>query len=149
MNIRPATSDELPDVLRLYAQPAFDDGAVLDDLSARRLFARFADYPDYTLYVAEDNGAIVGSFAMLVMINLGHMGSPSAIVEDVVVDPSLQGRGIGKELMQAAMTHAREKGCYKLVLSSNARRVKAHAFYDSLGFERHGVSFHVNLKRPA
>ena len=54
------------------------------------MLERFADYPDYTLYVAEQAGDVVGSFALLVMDNLGHLGAPSAIVEDVVVAPALQ-----------------------------------------------------------
>jgi predicted GNAT family acetyltransferase len=35
----------------------------------------------------------------------------------------------------------REAGCYKMALSSNVKRAAAHAFYESLGFERHGYSF--------
>lgn len=149
MKVRAATVDDMSQVLRLYAQPSFDDGSVLDEASARELLEKFADYPDYGLYVVEIDQAIIGSFALLVMINLGHMGAPSAIVEDVVVDPLQQGKGIGKTMMQAAMNLARDKGCYKLVLSSNARRHSAHAFYESLGFLRHGVSFHIDLKPPA
>jgi hypothetical protein len=33
----------------------------------------------------------------------------------------------------------------KLALSSNVRRVYAHRFYETLGFERHGLSFAVFL----
>ncbi len=78
----------LPAVLALYAQPELDDGEVLPlDAGRARCIARFARYPDYTLYVAEQDGAIVGSFALLVMDNLGHLGAPSGIVEDVVVAP--------------------------------------------------------------
>jgi len=112
---------------------------------ATRLFARFARYPDYTLYVAERDGSIVGSFALLVMDNLGHLGAPSGIVEDVVVAPSSQGQGVGKAMMAFAYNRCREKGCYKLVLSSNAKRERAHAFYESLGFARHGYSFRLDL----
>src|SRR5262249_20242675 len=83
--VGPARDADLPAVLDLYAQPDFDDGRVLSTEEARRLLARFADYPDYVLYVAEIDGKIVGSFALLVMENLGHLGRPSAIVEDVVV----------------------------------------------------------------
>jgi ribosomal protein S18 acetylase RimI-like enzyme len=145
MNLRDITFDDLPDVLRLYAQPDFDNGEVLDDTQARALYARFLTYPDYKIYVAEEGGRIVGSFALLVMLNLGHCGAPSAIVEDVVVDPQMQGRGVGAAMMRAAMDLARNKGCYKLVLSSNAKRVRAHAFYEQLGFMRHGISFSVIL----
>ena len=109
------------------------------------LFERFGRYPDYTLYVAEQERAIVGTFALLVMDNLGHLGAPSGIVEDVVVAPDRQSSGIGRAMMHFAMERCREKRCYKLVLSSNAKRTRAHAFYESLGFERHGYSFRVNL----
>ncbi len=145
LTIRPATEADLPAVLGLYAQPGMDDGAMLPLDDAKALFARFARYPDYVLYVAEHEAAVVGTFALLVMDNLGHMGAPSAIVEDVVVDPGQQGLGIGAQMMRFAMAKAAEKGCYKLVLSSNAKRERAHAFYEKLGFRRHGVSMHVDL----
>jgi len=97
--------------------------------------------PHYVLFVAEQNERIVGSYAFLVMHNLGHLGAPSAIVEDVVVEPSLHGKGVGQAMMRHAMDEARTAGCYKLMLSSNAKRHRAHAFYEQLGFDRHGISF--------
>jgi hypothetical protein len=43
------------------------------------------------------------------------------------------------------MKYSKEKGCYKMTLSSNLKRESAHAFYDSLGFKKHGFSFLVEL----
>jgi GNAT superfamily N-acetyltransferase len=149
LTIREAERGDLPGVLALYAQPDLDDGVVLPLHDAERIFARFARYPDYTLYVGAQDGRIVGSFALLIMDNLGHLGAPSAIVEDVVVGPVLQGRGIGRAMMAFAVARAREKHCYKLVLSSNAKRDRAHAFYESLGFERHGYSFRIVFEEVA
>jgi GNAT superfamily N-acetyltransferase len=143
--VREASEADLPAVLAIYAQPELDAGDVLSLDDARDRFARFARYPDYKLYVAVDGDAIVGTFALLVMDNLLHRGAPSGVVEDVGVAPELHGRGIGKAMMQHAMQRCRDRGCYKLVLSSNAKRSNAHAFYASLGFEQHGVSFHVTL----
>jgi hypothetical protein len=37
----------------------------------------------------------------------------------------------------------REASCYKLALSANRKRKAAHAFYESLGFAQHGLSFLV------
>jgi GNAT superfamily N-acetyltransferase len=144
IRIRPAAKPDLPQVLLLYAQPGLDDGTVLPVEEAQRIFDRFARYPDYALYVTELDGRIVGTFALLVMDNLAHMGAPSAIVEDVVVDAAHRGKGIGRAMMAHAIEVCRSKGCYKMALSSNLKREKAHAFYDSLGFERHGYSFRVN-----
>ena len=145
--IREADNRDLAGVLALYAQPELDDGVVLPLHDAERVFARFARYPDYTLYVAEQRGRIVGSFALLIMDNLGHLGTPSAIVEDVVVGPVLHGRGVGRAMMRFAIERCRAKHCYKLALSSNAKREGAHAFYESLGFERHGYSFRIALEQ--
>ena len=144
--IRAATPADIAGVLALYAQPDLDDGEVLPLHEAVSLFEKFALYPDYTLYVAEADGEVVGTFALLVMDNLGHLGAPSGIVEDVVVAPARQGYGIGAQMMRFALERCRQKGCYKLVLSSNAKRVRAHAFYEQLGFERHGYSFRVDLE---
>jgi GNAT superfamily N-acetyltransferase len=143
--IRPAQPADLAGVLALYAQPELDDGNVMSVAEAERILARFSRYPDYTLYIAEQDGRIVGSFALLIMDNLGHRGAPSAIVEDVVVDPALHGTGIGQAMMNFAADKAREKDCYKLVLSSNAKRERAHKFYEALGFERHGYSFRLRF----
>ncbi|PIT75645.1 GNAT family N-acetyltransferase [Limnohabitans sp. G3-2] len=150
--IREATEDDLPAVLALYAQPAMDNGKVLTPDEAQRVLAQFRQYPSYRLWVAcelasdaANDGAVVGTYALLIMHNLAHQGTPSAIVEDVVVCAARQGQGIGQQMMQHAQQQARLAGCYKLVLSSNQKRERAHAFYESLGFQRHGFSFVIGI----
>jgi len=144
--IRQATERDLDDVLALYAQPAMDDGQVMDLASAQKVFAEFARHPSYRLFVACGGQAqVLGSYALLIMPNLAHRGTPSAVVEDVVVSPQHHGQGIGRQMMSHAVQLAREAGCYKLALSSNTKRSSAHAFYESLGFRKHGISFYVNL----
>ena len=147
--IRPATPDDLPDILRLYALPDFDDGRALPLDEAQERFDRLRRYPDYHLYVAQLRGRTVGTFALLIMEKLLHLGAPAAIVDDVIVDTDCRGQGIGRQMMQFAMQLARKKGCYKLALSTNVKRTAAHHFYESLGFARHGYSYIVDLERPA
>jgi ribosomal protein S18 acetylase RimI-like enzyme len=158
--IREATEDDLPAVLALYAQQAMDNGKVLTLDEAKSLLAQFRQYPSYRLWVAceaaldaspeassdaDNGGQVVGTYALLVMHNLAHQGTPSAIVEDVVVSAERQSQGIGQQMMQHAQEQARLAGCYKLVLSSNQKRERAHAFYESLGFQRHGFSFVIGI----
>lgn len=144
LTLREATLADLPDILALLAQPDMD-GAALPLADAERVFARMARYPDYHLHVALHEGRVVGSFALLILDSLGHRGTPSGVIEDVVVASAWQGRGIGRAMMRHAMQLCAEKGCYKLMLSSNLSREPAHAFYESLGFERHGHSFRITL----
>ena len=145
MVIREAISADIPSILSLYAQPDYDDGDVLDEQAAAAILAKASSYPFYRFYVAEIAGAVVGTFALLVMDNIGHKGTPSAIVESVAVGPGHQGAGVGRWMMEHAISVAQAHGCYKLALSSNARRTRAHDFYEKLGFARHGFSFHVNI----
>jgi GNAT superfamily N-acetyltransferase len=140
VEIRPARREDLAAILALYADLE-TDGQVLDLPAAESIFARMQQYPNYTVYVAVAEGQIVGTFELLIMDNLAHMGSPSGIVEDVVVHPAWRGRGIGKQMMHFAMEQCRQAGCYKLALSSNLKREAAHSFYEAMGFQKHGYSF--------
>jgi len=146
---REASMSDLSEVMSLLAQPDLDDGNVLPLVDAQRIFERMARYPDYKIHVAVSGARVVGTFALLIMDNLGHQGTPSAIIEDVAVDPALHGQGIGKAMMKYAIRLATEHGCYKAVLSSNLKRERAHAFYDSLDFERHGYSFRIDTQQAA
>ena len=141
-NIREATKADLPAILAIYAEPDIDNGIVLGLSDAENLLDRMNLYPDYTLYVAEfEEKKILGSFALLIMDNLAHMGTPSAVVEDVVVHSRYHSQGIGHRMIRFAMEKAKQAGCYKLTLSCSIHRNRAHEFYESLGFEKHGYSF--------
>jgi GNAT superfamily N-acetyltransferase len=144
IQIRQATKEDLPSILNLYAT-VLDKGEVLSIGQAEMLFTKMATYPNYKVYIAEIEQKIIGTFALLIMDNLAHLGTPSAVVEDVVVSADFQGKGIGKAMMIFAMEKCKAEGCYKLVLSSNVKRHEAHAFYESLQFEKHGFSFRKNL----
>ena len=144
LQIRAATEADLQSILDLYLEIE-DDSRVLSIEKARSIFARMQSYPDYKVYVAMLGGSIVGTFALLIMDNLAHMGAPSGVLEDVVVHRDWRGKGVGKQMVQFAMDRCGERGCYKLALSSNLKRKAAHRFYDDLGFQRHGYSFVVQL----
>jgi ribosomal protein S18 acetylase RimI-like enzyme len=143
VTIREATATDLPSILRAYAEAGIDAGEAFSPAEAEAHFARFRDYPNYRVLVAESGGAVVGTFSLLIMDNLAKRGTPSGVVEEVAVLPAYQGRGIGRAMMAHALERCREAGCYKMALSSNQSREPAHRFYDSLGFERHGYSFRV------
>jgi GNAT superfamily N-acetyltransferase len=145
VHIREAVEADLPALLELYRQLGQDSGEVLPLPRAARLFARIRAYPDYHIYVAEADGQVVGTLALLIMDNLAHLGAPSGVLEDMVVHEARRGQGIGKALVRFALDLCRQKGCYKLALTSNQHRDAAHRFYESLGFAHHGYSYLVRL----
>jgi len=97
--IRKAEEGDLPQILNLYAQPDMDNGEVLPLDSARKLFNKLKKYPEYKIFVATSKGETVGTFSLLIMDNLVHGGTPSGIVEAVVVTPKYRGIGIGRKMM--------------------------------------------------
>lgn len=141
MLIRQATSADLPALQRLYGQlhPADDS----DDLS--EAFAVLTAFPGAELFVTEDHGVITGSFTLYTLPNLTHGGRPAAILENIVVDETHRGRGIGRAMLEFARELAQERNCYKLSLTSNAKRQDAHAFYLRCGMTQHGVSFRYTV----
>jgi GNAT superfamily N-acetyltransferase len=147
LTIRTATHADLRALLHLYAETGLGSGQHIDLDRARALFERMCAYPDYRLYVVtQHDGPPIGTYVLLIMDNIAHGGRPLAVVEQVAVAHGKQGQGIGTLMMHHAMDEARAAGCYKLQLSSHTRFHDAHAFYDKLGFTRHGYSFYVDLE---
>jgi GNAT superfamily N-acetyltransferase len=145
IEIRQANCEDLPSILGLYQQNGIDDKEVLSIDEANDMLNKFKQYPNYAIYVATFENEVVGTFALLIMDNLAHKGTPSGVVEDVVVDENFRSRGIGKKMMEFAIEKCRNQGCYKLMLSSNIKRDMAHRFYENLGFKKHGYSFLIEL----
>ena len=143
--IREARDEDMECILTLYRDGEIGEEEFFTPKEARAQLEAFRNYPSYRAFVAEFEGEIVGTYELLIMDNLRRRGRKSAIVEDVAVRKQHQRRGIGRAMMQHAMQQAKDAGCYKLVLSSNLNRVDAHAFYEALGFEKHGYSFRVEI----
>src|SRR5512138_3305508 len=80
----------------------------------------------------DENGEIVG------MLSLTIYPVPTgirSIVEDVVVDEKMRGRGIGNALVRHAIDLAREAGANGVSLTSNPQREAANKLYQLMGFE--------------
>lgn len=84
------------------------------------------------LYTACDGDRVVG------MLSLCDYLAPTGRkmwIEDVVVDSSVRGKGVGRLLIDYAIAEARRMGGV-LMLTSRPSRVAANALYQSSGFER-------------
>lgn len=143
--IREAIEDDVAAILELYRDAELEAEAAFTVEGARAQLAAFRRYPSYRVFVAVAGGRVVGTYELLIMDNLAKGGRKSGLVEDVAVSPEYRGQGIGRAMMMHAREQCRKAGCYKFVLSSNLKRADAHAFYEALGFEKHGYSFRVEL----
>lgn len=84
-----------------------------------------------TMFVARVDGKIVGS------LTLAMFRIPTGVrawIEDVVVDGSARGHGVGEALNLAAIEHARKHGAVTVDLTSRPSREAANRLYQRIGF---------------
>jgi ribosomal protein S18 acetylase RimI-like enzyme len=91
------------------------------------------------LLVARDaGGRVVGSVALVLAGDFGEVtaSDEEAAFRMLVVDPELQGRGIGELLVTSCLDRARTARKRRMVLSTDPRMTAAHRLYQRLGFTR-------------
>lgn len=83
-------------------------------------------------FIAElDNKEIAG---ILTLITYDLLSGIKVWIEDVVVDESQRGKGIGKELVLFAIAFARSHGAKTVELTSRSSRIAANQLYLKIGF---------------
>jgi len=96
--------------------------------------------PDSVLYLAWLDGRIVGT------LTLALYRMPTGVkawIEDVVVDGSARGHGVGESLNLAAIAEAAQRGAKNVNLTSRSSRQAANRLYRRLGF----VPYDTNVYR--
>jgi ribosomal protein S18 acetylase RimI-like enzyme len=102
--------------------------APLDATGLREL----VEWPGNRVLIARIGGEIVGALTLVMFpIPTGLR----AWVEDVVVDESARGRGVGAALTTEAVRLARADGARTVDLTSRPSREAANRLYERLGFE--------------
>jgi GNAT superfamily N-acetyltransferase len=96
-----------------------------------RLQAIIAD-PAVTLLLARDGDQIVGTTTVIVYTTPFWI---KARLDEVVVDVSARGKGVGEALVKASLDLAREKGVEVVELQSGVQRQEANRLYPRMGFK--------------
>lgn len=144
LTLRLANRKDLDTLGQLYAD--MDGHDPLSSTTLTDIFEQIQTVPNYSIYLVEAQDLVIGTFSLLILPTMMHEGyHQSALLDSVTVLSSYRSKGIGRWMMQQAMQICRAEGCYKLMLSSNLQRYRAHNFYQSLGFQQHGWSFSLKL----
>ena len=95
------------------------------------------------LFAQEDKKEIGRVYVYFLSNDLHH--EPFAFIEDVFVEEDHRGRGVGSELVNRAVEEAKEKGCYKVVMTARTENKGVHTLYSKAGFSEHGKEFRMDL----
>jgi GNAT superfamily N-acetyltransferase len=149
ISVRLARAADLPALIRLYKELHLDDYSYRSPSLAemRKAFAAIARNRDHQILVAESGGEVIGALHIMIFRHLGHGLRPVGVVENVVVSASYRSRGVGELMMTAADKVARRNRCYKMSLTTNLKRARAHRFYERLGWRRTHFGYSIELAR--
>ena len=146
LKIRRATDADSGRIFELYGAL---ESAYQEEGSSRKsnqeLWREVAGDPRQYILVADMDGKVAATATVIVVPNLGHHGKPWAVINNVVTDAACRGHGIGKALIAECGRIAKEKDCYKIVLSSNLVRTEAHEFYRRLGWKQSHIGFSLEI----
>ncbi len=98
---------------------------------------------DHCIYVALLAGQVVG-WLHGCLVHYLHKETVSEIC-GLVVDENYRKLGIGRNLINACEKWSHKKGVQRIMLLSNARRQKAHGYYNHLNFVLEKIS-HVYMR---
>ncbi len=97
-------------------------------------------------FVALEQDRVIGTASLLLETKFIHNGGCVGHIEDVAVDPSYQGHGVGQALVRHLIEECRKAKCYKVILDCNPKLVP---WYEKLGFRNWCQAMRLDLDVPA
>jgi len=122
-------STEAFNAVKRYTHILLDGAYKLDEENFRQIIKSDSSH----LFLLFSYSDIAG------MLTLSIYKTPTgskAWIEDVVIDDSHRGQGLGKKIVQHAIDYAKTSGADILMLTSNPARIAANKLYQTLGFEQ-------------
>lgn len=104
---------------------------------------------EFNLYSAQMNGYVYKKYLKNKLVGMGWifprqtMLRKQAVVEDMIVDESLRGKGYGKEIVLALIDWARKNKIEVIELTSNPKRIAANELYKKVGFKLHPTNHYL------
>lgn len=106
-----------------YLSTSFSSDPVSEELLRSIIESPYHDQ----LVARNESGDIIGAATLSVIYGAG--AGRNAWLDDFVVDPNIQGAGIGSQLWDAMIEWCKTHHAGKLGFTSNPSRAAAHAFY--------------------
>lgn len=142
--VRFAESRDIPTVMRLLAQVNLLHHKGRPDLfkatakyAESELQAMFAN-PETPVFVYDDGAGNVLGYAICFLKRSGGVllnDVQTLYIDDLCVDETRRGQGIGRALYERAVAFARDADCYNVTLNVWTLNPSAMRFYENLGMK--------------
>jgi GNAT superfamily N-acetyltransferase len=104
------------------------------DAEMRAGVERLLGDPDTEFLLGAPDGADAAAVAQLRYRYGVWRAGFDCLLEDLFVDASARGAGLGRAMMEGILEHARARGCRRVELDTNETNTAALALYGSFGF---------------
>lgn len=94
---------------------------------------------------ANENGKVLGWVQLYIIGNERH-DEPYAFLENLYIEEEYRSRGLGSQLVRAAIEESKKRNCYKIIGTSRTLKPEVHKFYIKNGFTNWGFEFRMDLK---
>jgi len=137
--IRAAANSDASQIYQLMTQlQQFAGVEVVEEAAFTRQFKQALADPRFRAFVAEESGTIKGVITVWLRESLFH-GEPVALIDELIIDESSRGQGIGSQLIDHVVTYCAGLGCEEVEVSTEADNLAARDFYARRGFVEQGV----------
>jgi ribosomal protein S18 acetylase RimI-like enzyme len=93
--------------------------------------------PDVAVFVAEDDGEVIGyTYAGVEGYDYMSLRGPAGVLHDIVVDPARRHSGVGRQLLERALAFLKSQNVPRVVLSTATRNEAAQRLFEQAGFRR-------------
>lgn len=133
MLIREATQTDFVAVMAFYRQLHSANSNLAGSIE-HDVFTEILTNRHLVIVVAEDNGTIIATCYLNIVLNLTRAARPYAVIENVVTDEAHRGHGLGKAVIKHVLDLAWAARCYKVMLLTGSNEPSTRAFYQSCGF---------------
>ena len=144
--IRKARESDLPAINRLLGEliDAMDDTECIDARVIPGTWEHLLKDARSHFLVATAGATPIGLIHFTSRQTVLHR-SPSAMIDELVVTKEYRGRGIGRQLVLAAIERSRQLGCCEVEVSTEQTNLRARKFYRKCGFDKTAMLFEMDL----
>ena len=144
--VREVIESDLPEIGKLAMEliDSIENKEGLDFKEVVRNCKNLLEDCNSHILVAEVDGIVVGFINFTVRRTLLH-SNPSGLIDELVVSREYRGKGIGRQLVGAAIERCKQLGCREVEVTTEFSNTKARRFYKSCGFEERGVILEKEL----
>jgi len=116
------------------------------DKMLRETAVKYTSQLKYTVFVAEENGKLIGYIAGEIVNRKYKVYNKEGYVINWFVEEARQGQGTGRKLFDKLIESFKKAGCTHIGLDTHVKNEKAIVIYEHMGFTKRLVTFFKALK---